>query len=243
MASKDHDIDRPRALVVGSSGGIGAALERGLQARGFAVEGLSRASGTDLEGARPSIDLTDENSIAAAATSLRDKAPFSQILIATGLLHSADLAPEKALRDLDPASLARLFAVNATGPMLVAKHFIPLLPRRGRCIFAALSARVGSIGDNRLGGWYGYRASKAALNMLIKTLAIELARTRPDAICVSLHPGTVDTGLSQPFQRSVALGQLFSPDKSAAHLLDVLDGLTAAQSGGCFAWDGQEIRP
>jgi NAD(P)-dependent dehydrogenase (short-subunit alcohol dehydrogenase family) len=147
------------------------------------------------------------------------------------------------LRDLDHASLTRLFAVNAIGPALVAKHFVPLLPREGRGVLAALSARVGSIGDNRLGGWYGYRASKAALNMLVRTLAIELARTRKEAICVTLHPGTVDTGLSKPFQKAVPPERLFTPDRSAAHLLDVLDSLTPAQTGRCFAWDGKEIAP
>ena len=239
MAPKDPDIARPRALVIGSSGGIGAALERGLQARGFAVEGLSRASGTGLGGTRPPIDLTDESSIASAAASLRDKAPFSQILIATGLLHSADLAPEKALRDLDPASLARLFAVNATGPMLVAKHFIPLLPRRGRGIFAALSARVGSIGDNRLGGWHAYRASKAALNQVIRTTAIEQTRKNPHSIVIGLHPGTVDTGLSKPFQRNVKT--LFTPTESAAHLLAVIDAATPGYAGNLYDWKGEAI--
>jgi NAD(P)-dependent dehydrogenase (short-subunit alcohol dehydrogenase family) len=137
----------------------------------------------------------------------------------------------------------RLFAVNAIGPALVAKHFVPLLPNEDRCVFAALSARVGSITDNRLGGWYGYRASKAALNMLIKTLAIELARTRPEAICVALHPGTVDTGLSKPFQKGVASDRLFSTDSTAAQLLEVIERLEPDQSGRCFAWDGAEIAP
>ncbi len=232
-----------RAIVIGSSGGIGAALERALAAMGFAVTGLSRSQGEGQAGDEQPIDLDSEASIEAAALCLRDQAPFTHILITTGLLHDAGVAPEKALRELDQASLMRLFAINAVGPALVAKHFVPLLPRHGRCVFAALSARVGSIGDNRLGGWYGYRASKAALNMFIKTLAIELARTRPQAICVALHPGTVDTGLSKPFQKAVAPGRLFSPDQAAAHLLDVIDQLTPAQTGRCFAWNGAEIEP
>jgi NAD(P)-dependent dehydrogenase (short-subunit alcohol dehydrogenase family) len=159
------------------------------------------------------------------------------------LLHDADLAPERASRELDQGKLLRQFAVNAVGPALVAKHFVPLLPRQGRSVFAALSARVGSIGDNRLGGWYGYRASKSALNMLIRTLSIELGRTHPEAICVALHPGTVDTDLSKPFQKNVAADQLFSPEQSAAHLLTVIDQLTPMHSGRCFAWDGTEICP
>ena len=230
----------PKAIVIGATGGIGAALARALTGRGHAVTALSRAPGPDGE---PALDLTDEATIAAAAEALRDQAPFSTILVTTGLLHAPDVSPERALRDLDAASLTRLFAVNAIGPALVARYFVPLLPREGRCSFAALSARVGSIGDNRLGGWYGYRASKAALNMLIRTLAIELARTRPDAVCVALHPGTVDTGLSKPFQKAVPPERLFTPDRSATHLLDVLERLGPAQSGRCFAWDGAEIGP
>lgn len=165
------------------------------------------------------------------------------ILVATGLLHDPAIMPERALRDLDGDRLARSFRVNAIGPALVAKHFAPLLPREGRSVFAALSARVGSIGDNRIGGWYGYRASKAALNMLMKTAAIEIRRTRPQAICVTLHPGTVDTKLSKPFQRGVADDRLFTAEKSARHLLDVLDRVEPADSGKCFAWDGQEVVP
>lgn len=243
MAPTQPENPLPRAIVIGSSGGIGTELERGLAARGFAVTGLSRSAGPDLSGERSSIDLTDESSIEAAATQLRPNAPFSMILVSTGLLHDGKVMPEKALRELDQASLLRLFAVNAVGPALVAKHFVPLLPRRGRCIFAALTARVGSISDNRLGGWYGYRASKAALNMLIKTLSIELARTRPDAICVGLHPGTVDTALSRPFRNNVPRDRLFSAEKSATHLLEVISRLSPAESGRCFAWDGAEIDP
>ncbi len=165
------------------------------------------------------------------------------VIVATGVLQPDGRPPEKSWRDLDPASLARIFALNASGPALVAKHFLPLLPREGRAVFAALSARVGSIGDNRLGGWYGYRASKAALNMLLRTLAIELARKRPDAVCVGLHPGTVDTALSRPFQRNVPTDKLFTPADSARSLLRVLDKLDPEDSGGCFAWDGQRIAP
>ena len=243
MSPITHDLPTPRAIVIGSSGGIGAALERGLEAKGFAVTGLSRSAVASMAGERLQIDLTSERSIEAAAIRLRDNAPFSRILLATGLLHDGEVIPEKAVREIDEASLTRLFAVNSIGPALVAKYFVPLLPKHGRCIFAAMSARVGSIGDNRLGGWYGYRASKAALNMLIKTLAIELGRTHPEAICVALHPGTVDTELSKPFQKAVVPDRLFSPDLAAGHLLNVIDQLTPAQTGRCFAWDGAEITP
>jgi NAD(P)-dependent dehydrogenase (short-subunit alcohol dehydrogenase family) len=166
------------------------------------------------------------------------------VLVATGVLHEASgLTPEKSWRALDGAQLARYMQVNAIGPALLAKHFLPHFPRRGRAVFAALSARVGSISDNRLGGWYGYRASKAALNMLVRTLALELGRRAPEAVCVGLHPGTVDTGLSRPFQSAVAEGRLFSPEQSAGYLLQVIDKLTPADSGKLFAWDGAEIPP
>ncbi|MBE7219847.1 MAG: SDR family oxidoreductase, partial [Caulobacteraceae bacterium] len=162
---------------------------------------------------------------------------------ATGLLHEGARGPERALKALDPAWLARSFALNTIGPALAFKHFAPLLPRQGRSVIGALSARVGSISDNRAGGWYGYRASKAALNMIIRCAAIEIARSRPEALCVGLHPGTVDSGLSQPFQSGVAPGKLFTPAHAAERLLAVVDGLDAAASGRCFAWDGAEIPP
>lgn len=237
MAHAEHSAG---AIVIGSSGAIGSALKAALEKKGIEVTGLSRSQA----GAGSSeIDLSRESTVEAAANQLRHQAPFSMIILATGLLHDHQLRPEKGVRDIDQDSLTRLFAVNTIGAALVAKHFVPLLPRTGRCVFAALSARVGSIGDNRLGGWYGYRASKAALNMIIKTLAIELTRTNPDAICVSLHPGTVDSDLSRPFQRAVAPDQLFSPQKAANCLLNVVDRLTPAETGRCFAWDGEPIEP
>lgn len=220
------------AVVIGASGGLGAALARALEESGRyeAVRRLSRRDG---------LDLTDEASISRAAERLRGGS-LRLILVASGVLHGPHLRPERSWRELDPEALVAAYRVNAVGPALVAKHFLPLLAP-GRSVFAALSARVGSIEDNRLGGWHGYRASKAALNMLIRNLAIELARRSPDAVCVGLHPGTVDTALSEPFQRGVPEGRLFSPDESAAHLVRVLDGLTPADSGGVFAWDGSRI--
>ena len=220
------------ALVIGASGGIGSALVAALRERG-PVHALSRAAGD--------LDLTDEASIAGAAERLAGAAPFDRIMVAAGLLHGDGVAPERSLRDLTADRLATSFAVNAIGPALCARYFLPLLAPDGR--FAALSARVGSISDNRLGGWYGYRASKAALNQLIRTAAIELARTRSEAVCVTLHPGTVDTAMSRPFQRGVAPGRLFTPQDSAARLLAVLDRLTPADSGGCFDWAGAPVPP
>lgn len=228
-----------RAAVIGASGGIGRALADALEQRGCEVMRLSRTA--DVSDHR--IDLEDESSIANAAGHCAMGGALDLVIVATGVLQSDGQPPEKSWRDLDPAMLARSFALNASGPALVAKHFLPLLPRQGRAVFAALSARVGSIGDNRLGGWYGYRASKAALNMLIRTLAIELARKRPEAVCVGLHPGTVDTTLSRPFQRNVPAGKLFTPAASADSLLRVIDDLGPEDSGGCFAWDGQRITP
>jgi len=230
-----------RALVFGAGGGVGGALAVRLRDQGYEVTALARRPATQWSGPQLRFDLEDEASLAAAAAELTAGEPIRRVLVATGLLHADGVAPERSNSALDPTQLLRLYAVNAVGPALIAKHFLPLLPRAEPSVFAALSARVGSIGDNRLGGWHSYRASKAALNMLIRTLAIELKRTRPAAVLVGLHPGTVDTSLSKPFQRGVPEGRLFTPDQSAAHLLAVVDGLTPEDSGGVFAWDGQRI--
>ena len=199
-----------RSLVIGATGGIGAAL---LAALPGDTIGIGRAT-------IPGLDLTDESSIAACAAALRAHAPFHRIIDATGALVVDGNRPEKRLADLDPAILARAFAINAIGPALLIKHFADLLPRQGRCVFATLSARVGSIGDNRLGGWYAYRASKAALNQMLRTAAIEIARKRPEALLLALHPGTVRTGLSAPF---TAPGQGITPGECAARLLRVME--------------------
>lgn len=158
---------------------------------------------------------------------------------ATGVLEGEGCIAEKSWRQIDAQALARHFAVNAIGPALLVKHFMPLLPRSGRCVFAALSARVGSIGDNRLGGWYGYRAAKAALNQILRSAAVELARSRPQAVCVALHPGTVDTGLTAGFAKHGL--EVQTPDTAAVRMLDVLDRLGAADSGGFFDQHGRAI--
>ncbi|MBO6538014.1 MAG: SDR family NAD(P)-dependent oxidoreductase [Rhizobiaceae bacterium] len=233
-----------RAIVVGASGGIGGALATALARNGTTVQALSRRGvATDPRLVAGTIDIEDEASIASAADSIRPEGPVDLVVVATGLLHAEGVAPEKSYRHLSAAAFERYFSVNATGPALVAKHFLPLLHRDRPTLFAALSARVGSIGDNRLGGWYGYRASKAALNMIVKSLAIELARSHPQAVCVALHPGTVATDLSQPFQKRVPADKLFSPGAAATSLLEVIAGLSASQSGCVFAWDGSEIEP
>lgn len=243
------------AVVIGARGGLGGALVDALRAGGQYryVLALSRSETVtsvtipaDRAGASQRIDahidLLDEASIAGAAAQCPALPAVRLVIVASGLLHAADgLRPEKALSGLKAESLSRLFAVNAIGPALVAKHFLPRMPREGRVVFAAISARVGSISDNRLGGWYGYRASKAALHMLLRSAAIEWSRTARESVCVGLHPGTVDTALSRPFQGSVAEGKLLTPQQSAAHLLQVLEGLGPAQTGRVFAWDGSEV--
>ena len=234
-----------RAAVIGATGGIGGALCAALAAHpavaevyAFAREAPRLALPKLRSGA---LDLTAEDSIEAAAALAGTGGPLDLVLVASGLLHAEGLAPEKRWESLNADALTTLFAVNATGPALCARYFLPHLRRGSTSVFAALSARVGSISDNRAGGWYGYRASKAALNMLLKTLALELARRNPDAVCVGLHPGTVDTGLSRPFQSRVPDAKLFTPDRAASQLLAVCAGLTPADSGQVFAWDGSPV--
>jgi len=226
------------AVVVGASGGIGAAFEAALIEEGAfgVVHGFARSRTGSQH-----LDLLDEASIASAAAHVAKGPAPGLIIVATGLLHGESRGPEKALSDLDPAWLAELYAVNAIGPALVAKHFLPIMAKGGRGVFAALSARVGSIEDNRLGGWHGYRASKAALNMLVRNLAIEERRRNQGAIVVALHPGTVDTALSRPFQGNVPPGKLFDPERAALQLLDVIEGLKLPDSGKLFDYEGNEI--
>ncbi len=233
-----------RAVVIGTGGGIGAALVAALQAsaRFEHVHALSRHPSPAVDGVCGGImDVTDEASIQTAAE--RIGSPLDLVIIATGILHEDGQMPEKALRELDGAALARIFQINTIGPALALKHFAPLLAKDRRTVIAALSARVGSISDNRSGGWYGYRASKAALNMIVKSAAIELRRSRPQAICVAVHPGTVDTALSKPFQARVPAGKLFAARFSADHLLAVLADLGPDDTGEIFAWDGERIQP
>ena len=236
------------ALVIGASGGLGAALCQQLRSdtRFHQVLAAGRrgdpaiSADTDLD---LDIALPDESSIAAAAAHVdkltRAGLPLRLVIDATGFLHGNGFEPEKSWRQLDAAHMAHAFAINAIGPALLMKHFLPLLPRSGKAVFATLSAKVGSIGDNRLGGWYSYRASKAALNQLVHTAAIELARQKSQAICVALHPGTVDTRLSSRFARSGL--QVQTPEAAAARLLAVIDGLSAKDTGGFFNHHGEPL--
>jgi NAD(P)-dependent dehydrogenase (short-subunit alcohol dehydrogenase family) len=221
-----------RALVIGARGAIGSAFVQQLRAdpRCGSLVALHRAS-------VPAIDYAQEQSIADAAAALRGDGPFHLVLVATGVLHGPALAPEKRLADLDATALASMLQTNTIGPALVLRYFAPLLDRQ-RSLLGVLSAKVGSIGDNRLGGWYGYRASKAALNMLLKTAAIELRRSHPSAVLAALHPGTVRSALSRPF-RGDAIGR--EPAQAVAELLAVLDGLKAEDSGAFVAYSGERL--
>ena len=221
-----------RALVIGSSGAIGSTFVSLLQAHpGCAgVDAIHRNS-------QPAIDFADEASIAAAAANLAGHAPYHLIINAAGLLHASGFMPEKRLASLNYDQMFETFRVNAFGPAMVLRHFSGLLDSQ-RGVLAVLSAKVGSIEDNRLGGWYSYRASKAALNMLLKTAAIEVRRTRPNAVLVAMHPGTVDSALSRPY-RGAEIGR--TPLQAAADMLQVFDALTPADSGQFRAYDGSRL--
>ena len=217
-----------RALVIGALGGIGHAVTEALAARGAELCGLSRRA--------DGLDLRDEASVAAALMDL--DGTFDLIFVATGALELDGRGPEKSLRHVDADALSAQFALNAIGPILVLKHALRLMPRDRRAVFVALSARVGSIGDNRAGGWYGYRAAKAALNQFLRTAAVEVARTHPQAVVAALHPGTVETPLTERYRgRQPAR----TTSEAAASLLAVIDGLGPEQTGGFFDWQGAAV--
>ena len=226
-------MDKGIAVVIGANGDVGGQLVPALQGSGYSrVLGLSRTS-------TPALDLTDEASIAEAAAYAASLGEVRLVIVATGFLHNGQFSPEKSLKQLDPAHMALSFALNAIGPALALKHFLPLCPREGRFVFAALSARVGSIGDNHLGGWHSYRAAKSALNQYLRTAAIELGRTRKDAIVVALHPGTVNTKLTTPFVKNGL--DVREPEVAAADVLRVIEGLTPEHNGGFFDHKGERV--
>lgn len=258
MADFFENLEPPQtALIQGASRGIGLEIVRQLvEDRGFdtvvatsrypeKADGLRAIEDRHIEHVhKVAMDVTDEDSIRAA----RDEVgaivdSLDLVFNVAGVLHdeSSGLQPEKSLRDVDPSNLAQSFAVNSTGPLLVAKYFADLLPRKEPAVLANMSARVGSIGDNYKGGWYAYRAAKAAQNQLTRTLSIELGRRHKKSICVALHPGTVDTQLSEPFQDRVPEEQLFSVERAARQLLDVIDGLDEDDTGQFFDWAGEPI--
>lgn len=222
------------AVIIGASGGMGAAALAAVRRDPNYDEVIGFARNSPKH-----IDLTDEASIERAAQFVADRGPTRLIIDATGILSDDLMIPEKSLRSIDPAQMARSYAVNAVGPALLMKHFLPLLPRDGRAVFATLSAKVGSIGDNKLGGWFSYRASKAALNQIVRTAAIELARSHPQAICVAVHPGTVDTRLSKPFSTKGL--DLLTPETATDDLLAGLETLSPMDSGKLVDRHGQPL--
>lgn len=237
--STSSSADTGVALVIGAGGGIGAALVAGLQAsQAFAgVLALGRST-------TPRLDYSDEASLQTAAQHVADQCAASGqalrlLVVATGFLHGDAGQPERSFTTLDAAYLQQVFAINTLGPALVMKHFLPLMARQGRCVAGFLSARVGSMGDNALGGWYGYRASKAALNQLVKTASIEMTRRNKHSVCVALHPGTVATALSQPFAKTGL--NVRPPEEAAADLLRVLAGLQAGDTGALIDHHGEKL--
>ena len=226
-SSNEDTRVRNRALVIGASGGIGAELCAALSGRGAEVTGLSRSA--------DGIDFADPNTVRSRLEAL--SGPFGTILIASGMLAPQGARPEKSLSEIDASRMAEVMATNAIGPAQVLRHVPRLLPRNGRSVVGVLTARVGSIGDNRLGGWYSYRASKAAANQIVHTAAIEIARTHPDAIVVALHPGTVET----EFTRDYPAHRKVKPAEAADNLLGVLDGLGPEQTGQFFDWAGKPV--
>jgi len=237
---------RLRVAVVGASGGIGASLVSALSKSDRVADVYALARRPDQIASTPRTmplicDYDAPQTLTLAAESMGQAGPLDLVIVATGILHDDSISPEKDWRHIDADVMARVLYLNTVGPSLAARHFLPLLHKNKRSVFAALAARVGSISDNRIGGWYSYRASKAALVMIIKSLAIELERKKRETICVTLHPGTVDSRLSKPFQGSTRPGQVVGSDVAAGHLLQVIDDLEASDSGHQIAWDGQRI--
>ena len=188
------------------------------------------------------LDIENQNSIENAAEKVKESY-LNHIIVATGILHTESFGPEKSIKDINHDSMIKVMSVNAIGPSLVGRYFIPLLTKDTKSVLAFLSARVGSISDNKLGGWYSYRASKTALNQIIKNFSIELKRTNPNAIVLGLQPGTVDSNLSEPFKKNVAKGKLFTPEQSRELLSNVIENATTNDSGNLLAYDGETISP
>ena len=233
--------------VIGSSGAIGRGLIQQLAAihPDAIIYTFSRSDPREYSQniIHTKIKYESEISIESAAMKASEHSPLDMVIVATGILHDEVLMPEKSMKDLSAEKFIHLFSVNSVLPAIIAKHFVPKLNKKKRSVFATLSARVGSISDNQIGGWYSYRASKSALNMIIKNVAIETARKNEQAIFVGLHPGTVASYLSEPFQSNVPEGKLLTPEFSAKKLIEVLEKLTPRDSGKFFSWDGKEIQP
>jgi NAD(P)-dependent dehydrogenase (short-subunit alcohol dehydrogenase family) len=253
-------VQAVNGLIIGANGGIGLGFVRQLLQQGVELDKTPiaqlyatyrQAPSADLAAIAAKhpdrltllpMDITEEAQIATAVTQIQAKTSRLHLVIyCVGVLHEGTMQPEKSLQQLQSEQLLRYFQVNSIGAALLAKHLLPLLKHGDRSVFGSISAKVGSIGDNELGGWYGYRASKAALNMLMRTVAIEYRRKSPNTIVVLLHPGTTDTRLSQPFQRQVPPGKLFTVDRTVTQLLDVIQQLEPTDTGTFFSWDGNPL--
>ena len=235
-----------KVAVIGSSGAIGRAfVDHYINDLSInSIFSFSRSSiGIDNNKVKHfSIDIENESSIENAAKSV-EKTNFDEIIIASGLLHTNEFGPEKSIKDLKADNILKVLNVNTVGPAIIGKYFLPLLNKDNKSVMAFLSARVGSISENKLGGWYAYRASKSALNQVIKTFSIELKRTNPKAIIIGLQPGTVDSELSAPFKRSVSNNKLFTAEYSVRQLLEVIERADESSSGNLISWDGEIISP
>ena len=234
-----------RVAIFGAGGSIGSEFVRSLAASNQVAKVLAySSSATDFNSDKViqySIDINDESSISQASENLDHN--LDLVIVASGMLHDDEINPEKSLKEISAAKFEKLFKVNTIAPAIIAKYFVPKLSKENPSVFAAISARVSSISDNRLGGWYAYRASKSALNMILKNLAIESARTNKNAIILGLHPGTVDSKLSKPFQGAVPEGKLFTPNYSVQKMLEVIFKANSDASGNLFAYDGEKIDP
>ena len=234
--------------VIGSSGAIGNSISKLLKSE-ISVESVYNFSRSAISESSEKekniyIDIENEDSIIESIKKIPKDIKFDLIFVATGILHNdEDIYPEKSIKDLSGNKLKKVLMVNTIGPALIGKYFIPFLNKNNKNVFAFLSARVGSISNNKIGGWYSYRASKSALNQIIKNFSIEIKRSNPNSIFVGLQPGTVKSNLSKPFQKNVNSKNLFSPDYSAKKLIDVINNLSIEDTGKLFAWDGEEIHP
>ena len=239
---------KKNVAVIGSSGAIGNAISKILQNNESVETVYNFSRSTSIESSKKEknffIDIENEDSIKRSVKNIPENIKFDLVFVATGILHdNEDIYPEKSIRDISEVKLKKVLMVNTIGPTLVGKYFIPFLDKNKKNVFAFLSARVGSISDNKIGGWYSYRASKTALNQIIKNFSIEVKRSNPNSIFVGLQPGTVKSNLSKPFEKNVNSSNLFSPEYSAEKLLKVINDLTLEDTGKFFAWNGEEIQP
>ena len=239
---------KKNVAVIGSSGAIGNAISKILQNNESIETVYNFSRSTSIKSSKKEknffIDIENEDSIKRSVKNIPENIKFDLVFVATGILHdNEDIYPEKSIRDISEVKLKKVLMVNTIGPTLVGKYFIPFLDKNKKNVFAFLSARVGSISDNKIGGWYSYRASKTALNQIIKNFSIEVKRSNPNSIFVGLQPGTVKSNLSKPFEKNVNSSNLFSPEYSAKKLLKVINDLTLKDTGKFFAWNGEEIQP